>query len=125
FEIPGMVQAVRSAADGGVTILTAPLLRDVAPELEAELARLLAEIGEHVLAKQVKDLRIFDRCRCGDSFCSTFYTVPNRATPHPPGFRTLALRPGELHLDVIDATILEVEVLYRGDLKRKIRTAVP
>jgi hypothetical protein len=37
----------------------------------------------------------------------------------------LALRPGELHLDVIETTILEVEVLYRDELRRKISSAVP
>jgi hypothetical protein len=105
--------------------MTAPLLHDVAPELEAELTELLVKAGELTLAEQVKDIAIFDRCRCGDSFCSTFYTVPERTTPFPKGFRTLALRLGVLHLDVLGSTILQVEVLYRDDLRAKIRAAVP
>jgi hypothetical protein len=77
------------------------------------------------LAHQVKNLTIYDRCRCGDSFCSSFYTVAERTTPYPKGFRTLALRLGELHLDVIGSTILHVELLYRDDIKEKIVSALP
>jgi len=105
--------------------MTALLLHDVAPELEAELRQLLVEAGEHALAERVKDLVIYERCRCGDSFCSTFYTVAERITPFPKGFRTLALRPGSLHLDVLDSTILQVELLFRDDLRAKIHAAVP
>lgn len=103
----------------------APLLHDVAPELEAELIELLVEAGEFALAEGVKDLAIYDRCRCDDSFCSSFYTAAERTTPFPKGFRTLALRLGGLHLDVFGSTILQVEVLYRDDLKAKIHAAVP
>jgi hypothetical protein len=102
--------------------MTAPLLDDVAPELEAELVELLTEVGEFTLAAKVKHLAIYDRCRCGDSFCSSFYTVAERT---PTGTRTLALRPGNLHLDVLDSIVLYVEVLYRDDLKLKIVAAVP
>lgn len=105
--------------------MTAPLLDDVAPGLEAELIELLTEVGEFTLAAKVKHLAIYDRCRCGDSFCSSFYTVAERTTPWPTGTRTLALRPGSLHLDVLDSIVLYVEVLYRDDLKLKIVAAVP
>ncbi|WP_158933140.1 hypothetical protein [Acidisphaera sp. S103] len=105
--------------------MTAPLLRDVAPELEAELTELLVEAGEPTLAERMKALAIFDRCRCGDSFCASFYTVPKWTTPYPKGFRTLALRPGALHLDVLNSTIMYVEVLYRDDLKAKIHAVLP
>ncbi len=101
------------------------MLRDVAPELEAEITQLLIEAGESALAAKVVTLRIHDRCRCGDDFCSSFYTVRNRTTPFPSGFRTLALRPGGLHLDVLDTTILQVEVLFRDDFKAKLAVAVP
>jgi hypothetical protein len=46
--------------------MTAPLLHDVAPELEAELIQLLTEAGEFDLAEQVKDLAIHEQCKCGD-----------------------------------------------------------
>jgi len=105
--------------------MTAPLLHDVAPELEAELTELLVEAGEPALAVRVKELAIFDRCRCGESFCSSFYTVPERTTPFPKGFRTVAMRLGELHLGVLESTILHVEVLCRDDLRAKIHAATP
>jgi hypothetical protein len=85
----------------------------------------LTDVGEFTLAAKVKNLAIYDRCRCGDSFCSSFYAVAKRTTPWPTGTRTLALQPGILHLDVLDSTILYVEVLYRDDLKLKIVAAVP
>ena len=105
--------------------MTVPLLHDVAPELEVELTRLLIDVGEFALAEQIKALAIHDRCRCGDSFCSSFYTVAERTTPFPIGFRTLALRPGILHLDVFGSTILQIEVLFRDDLRAKIIAALP
>jgi hypothetical protein len=105
--------------------MTALLLRQVAPELEAEVTKLLVEAGEDVLAERVKDLAIFERCRCGEYFCASFYTTAERVRPFPPGFRTLALLPGELHLDVLGATILQVEVLFRDDLRAKIHSALP
>lgn len=105
--------------------MTAPLLHDVVPELEAELIELLTAAGELALAERVKHLAIFERCPCSNRFCSSFYTIRNRTTPFPKGFRTLALRPGELHLDVLGSTILHVEVLYRDDLRAKIHAAMP
>ena len=105
--------------------MTAPRLYDVAPELAAELERLLIEAGEFALANRIDDLAIHDLCRCSDSFCSIFYTVEERITPWPIGFRTMALKPGELHLDVLGTTILHVEVLFRDDLRSKIQAAVP
>lgn len=105
--------------------MTAPLLHDVAPELAVELTKLLIEAGELALADRIKDLAIHDRCRCGDTFCSSFYTVAEHTTPYPKGFRTLALKPGELHLDVLGTAILHIEVLFRDDLKPKIQAAVP
>ena len=104
--------------------MTAPLLHDVAPELTAELTKLLIEAGEPALADRIKDLAIHVSCPCRDSFCSSFYTVAEHTTPYPKGFRTLALRPGELHLDVLGTTILHVEVLYRDDLKARIQAAL-
>ncbi len=81
--------------------------------------------GDFELAERVKELAIFDRCRCGDNFCASFDTVPERTTPYPKGFRVLILRPGGLHLDVLDNTIVHVEVLFRDDLKARIHAAVP
>jgi len=56
--------------------MATPWLRDVAPELVAELQSLLADEGENGLAAQVAELAIWELCSCGDTFCSTFYTAP-------------------------------------------------
>jgi hypothetical protein len=51
-------------------------LTNVLPKLTVELEQLLSEHGEPELAAQVSTLAIVDRCRCGDDFCSSFYTQP-------------------------------------------------
>jgi hypothetical protein len=54
------------------------LLADTLPEFAVELERLLARAGEPELASQVLGLVIVDRCRCEDSFCSSFHTQSGR-----------------------------------------------
>jgi hypothetical protein len=102
-------------------------LRDMAPELTAELRTLLLQANEGRLAAQVDELVIVDRCRCGEDFCSTFYTMPRPNGPYGATHRTVALAPrtGMLHVDVVGGKIVCVEVLYRRDLKAKIHAAVP
>jgi hypothetical protein len=46
------------------------------PELAADLGRLLRQGGEEELADTVSGLSVVERCRCGDDFCATMYTVP-------------------------------------------------
>jgi hypothetical protein len=105
----------------------APRLKDVAPELVAELQQPLSQEGVPTLATQVAGLPIVDRCRCGDHFCATFYTVALPKGPFGPGHDTIALSPevGMLNVDVIGSQIVQIEVLYRDDLRMKIHAAVP
>ena len=107
--------------------MSAPLLIDVAPELAAELERLLVQEGEEGLAARVSGLRIVDRCRCGDDFCASFYTVPRPSGAFGHGHYTVALAPeaGYLNVDAIGPDIVQVEVLFRDELKAKIHAAVP
>lgn len=53
-----------------------PLLREVYPELCAELVGLLTVEGLSDLGDCAHDLRIVAPCRCGDDFCQSFYTAP-------------------------------------------------
>src|SRR5205807_5682708 len=101
-------------------------LRDVVPELAAELRTLLIEASELSLAAQVDELVIVERCGCGDDFRSSFYTAPRPNGPWGPGHHTIVLAPqtGMLHLDVLDNQIVYVEVLDR-DLNAKIHAAMP
>jgi hypothetical protein len=64
-----------------------PLLTDTLPAFATELHRLLIEQDEPELAAQVPGLMIFDRCRCGDDFCATFYTQPKPKDGFGPGHR--------------------------------------
>ncbi|MEU6860545.1 hypothetical protein AB0B28_16945 [Glycomyces sp. NPDC046736] len=96
-----------------------PLVREVYPDLVAELARLLAEAGERTLAREVPDLRLFASCECGDDFCQSFRTSAHPpGTPYGPGHRNVVLAPaeGELILDVVYERIVYVEVLDRAPL---------
>jgi hypothetical protein len=92
-----------------------------------ELQRLLTKEGEPALASEAVQLRIVARCRCGEDFCSTFYTVLRPIGTFGHGHRTIALAPeiGYLNVDVVGSDIVQIEVLYRDDLKAKIHAAVP
>jgi hypothetical protein len=102
-------------------------LIDVAPELVLELKRLLVQAGENSLAAHANDLRILDRCRCGDDICATFYTAPRPVGVWGTGHRTIALAPytGYLNVDVVGPDIAQVEVLFRDELKAKIHAPIP
>lgn len=111
----------------GAVNADAPLLLTAMPELADELEALLRIAGETDLAAQVPGLRIVDRCRCSDDFCSTFYVQPKPDGAYGPGHRNVALEPktGMLILDVVDEKIAGVEVLYRDDVQRKLQDALP
>jgi hypothetical protein len=104
-----------------------PRIKDVTPELVTELQRLLRRAGESAVAEQVAHLVMVDRCRCGDSFCASFYTAPRPVGRFGPGHRTIPLlsENGILNVDVIGSTIVHVEVLRRDELRCKICAAVP
>ena len=105
----------------------ATLITDVLPELAQELRQLLTEQDEPDLAAQVSELRVVDRCRCGDDFCATFYVRPKPNGPYRPHHRNVALTPkeGMLILDVVGEKIACVEVLYRDDVRKTIEKIVP
>ena len=103
------------------------LLVDTLPAFATELWQLLVEKGEAELAAQVPGLIIFDRCRCGDEFCATFYTQPKPEGSFGPSHRNVALTPdqGMLILDVVGEAIACVEVLYRDEVRRKLDAVLP
>lgn len=90
-----------------------PLLRDVYPDLAAELIALLDEEGEPDLAICARDLRIHAPCGCGDSFCQSFYTAPPPSGPYGPGHRSFPLitARGMTVLDVVGERIMYVELI--------------
>ncbi|MEU8122490.1 hypothetical protein AB0C21_27600 [Spirillospora sp. NPDC049024] len=99
-----------------------PLVRDVFPDLIAELTALLAEEGEHELADCARDLRLVDECGCGDDFCQSIRTADHpRGRPYGQGHRCVPLSPskGMLILDVVDARIMYIEILDRPPMHRR------
>jgi hypothetical protein len=98
------------------------LLSESLPELANELKQLLTQQGEDALASEVPTLTIVDRCRCGDDFCSGFYTAPKPNGAYGPGHRNVVLDPanGMIILDVVHGSIQFVEVLYREDVKQTL-----
>ena len=94
---------------------------EIFPSLSQELHSLLVAQGEPDLAAQVHNLRIFDRCRCFDDYCATFYTKPKPHGGFGSGHRRvpLASTSGELILDVVDDGIAAVEVFHRDDIRRE------
>jgi len=97
------------------------------PDLAAEIARLLTEEGEQELACTVADLTIVERCRCGDEFCATMYTVRPPHGAWGRGHRNVSLAPkdGILILDVLDQKIVEIEVLFRNEIRERLLQLLP
>jgi hypothetical protein len=102
-------------------------LSEILPTLAIELEQLLKNQGEVELAAQVPQLTIVDRCRCGDDFCSSFYTQPKPAGHYGPSHRCMDLdaTEGMLLVDVVAGKIAHVEVLNRADVRRDLLAALP
>jgi hypothetical protein len=96
------------------------LLANLLPEFANELQVLLKKQGQTELAAQVPGLRVVDRCRCGDDFCATFYTQPEPQGSCGPGLECMDLdaHEGRVIVDVVDGTIMNVEVLYRDEIRQ-------
>jgi hypothetical protein len=75
----------------------------------------------------VPGLRIFDRCRCGDDICSTFYTLPKPLGAYGPSHRNVALTPdeGTVILEVVADEIACVEALDRPEILEKLLAVLP
>ena len=103
------------------------LLREVLPDLAAEVESLLSREGEAELARQVQELQIVDRCRCGDDFCAAVYTAPRPKGAWGPGHYTLPLDPerGFLNVDVLNGKIVELEVLFRDEIRARLLKLLP
>jgi hypothetical protein len=104
-----------------------PLLADEFPDFAEEVRELAERSGDPGLPEQVMALRIFDRCRCGEPFCATFYTAPRpgkgRGTIHTSV--DLDSKAGTIVLDLVDGKIVSVEVLNRDDIRGRLLGIVP
>jgi hypothetical protein len=103
------------------------LLQDALPDLADELATLLRNNNELGLVEQVALLRLVDRCRCGDDFCSTLYTAPKPEGAYGPNHESISLNPssGHLILDLVDRKIVCIEILFREDIRSRVLQLFP
>jgi hypothetical protein len=106
---------------------TSPLLYEVLPIFAKEIEELLNKHNEPKLASQVASLSIVDRCRCSEDFCAAFYVEHKPLGAYGPGHRNVELEPesGMIILDVVDDRIMQVEVLYRDEVRQVIQAAIP
>jgi hypothetical protein len=97
------------------------------PVFAAELEASLRRQGRADLASQITGLPLLDRCRCGDSFCATFYTAAKPVGAYGPGHSNLIVesREGMIILDLVDDEIRCVEVLYRPDVQKALFAVLP
>lgn len=103
------------------------LVADKFPELSEELLTLMHDLGEAQLVQQVPELRLVDRCRCGDDFCATIYTEPKPEKAYGPSHRNVPLMPakGMIILDVVEEKIACIEILYRDEIRKKLLSVLP
>jgi hypothetical protein len=102
------------------------MLKEVLPGLADELTRLLVASGQKSLADQVQGLSIVDRCRCGDDFCASFYTLPKPDGGYGAGHGCFDLdaQEGMILLDVVNGCIAHVKVLNRDEVRRDLIEAL-
>lgn len=100
---------------------------DQSPKFASELTGLLVAHGEDRLAETVDALNVIDRCRCGDDFCATMYTSPRPSGAWGAGHRNLALdsKKGILIVDIVDQRIVEIEILYRDEIRQALLALMP
>lgn len=110
-----------------MTMPAYPLLIDALPEFAHELEELLTKQCELGLAAKVGDLRIVDRCRCGDDFCATFYTQPKPEVNYGPNHKCIELssQEGMIILDIVDGKIMNIEVLFRDEIRDQLHAILP
>lgn len=103
------------------------LVVDALPAVAVELRNGLLTLGEDALAASVESLRLLDRCRCGDSFCGTFYTAPPPQGAYGPTHRNIELDSdhGMIILDVVDERIACVEILYWDEVRDRLAELLP
>ncbi len=102
-------------------------LREALPEFAQELESLLLASKEPELATQIPETQIVRRCDCEDDFCATFYTNFEPSDRPYKDAHCLELDPkeGMIILDVVSGRLACVEVLFRVDVRTRLRVLFP
>ena len=116
-------------AERGAARNRTPLFRlsTALPEFAAEARRTLIKCGETELAKQVDELWIYDRCRCGAKECATIYTSTGE---EPPSGRRgtgghLPDAKGYVLIDVCNEHVVCIEILCYPEFVKALAELVP
>lgn len=94
------------------------LLTEMLPTFGEEVREALVAMGHAELAPQVRQLEVTYRCRCGDAFCTSFYTGPPPEGAWPADHQNIPL-------DVVNGEIRFVEVLDRPELRADLQSVPP
>jgi hypothetical protein len=73
------------------------------PEFAAEVVRVLTACGEAALARQIAELWVFDRCRCGQQECATIHTAADHTFKYGRGVG-----------DANDTTLMAIDISSDG-----------
>lgn len=98
------------------------------PDVALQLIQALTDSAEDQLATSVPDLKVVDRCRCGDDFCAMVYTEPKPKGAYGPSLRNFhfdADERGMVILDIVDDRIMSVEILFRPGARERLLAACP
>ena len=100
---------------------------DSFPQFAKEIETLLLASKEPHLATQIPELLITRRCDCEDDFCATFYTLADRYALYRADTHCVNLDPqrGQIVIDVVYGRITGVEVLFRDDVRGRLRALFP
>jgi hypothetical protein len=124
------------------------LLREIWPDVVAQLKVLLTDARQPELAATVETLKVFDRCRCGADFCATVYTKPEPSGGYGPAHRNIAFftadtvcideagqripktcdyptAPHTTILDVVNGQIMCIEIHDDHASRRRLVAALP
>lgn len=97
------------------------------PEFSRELKELLIAAGEPALAVQIDRLEIVAKCGCHDDFCASFDTARKPFERFGEWRPSVEVQPaqGMILLHLFGDTIIQVEVLYRDDVRSRLLSLEP
>jgi len=95
--------------------MTPQLVRDLLPEVYADIETLIQAEGMSSLRQGLESLAVTETCGCGDDFCASFYTGARPRGGWSDEGSHLTLVDGDTivveSIDVVDSTIRYVEII--------------
>lgn len=98
------------------------------PALAVEFTDLLLKEGLVELANEVQTLKVYDRCRCGEKRCATFYFAPKPEGAWGNNLETVQLESEsemDFIVDYMGEKILDLELLGNPVISSKLASLCP